>query len=89
MCRARLGGGVVSRRNRQPRQLRVDWPACRAEGLCHELLPELVDLDPWGYPVVAGEVTDDLLGHARAAVRACPRLALRLTAPPPSQRPRS
>ncbi|NYD43282.1 ferredoxin [Nocardioides panaciterrulae] len=61
------------------RRLRVDWPSCRARGLCHELLPELVDLDEWGYPVVAGEVTDALLADARAAVRACPRLALRLT----------
>lgn len=68
------------------RQLRVDWPACRAEGLCHELLPELVSLDPWGYPVVAGEVPEQLLGHARAAVRACPRLALRLTDPAPAGR---
>ena len=61
------------------RRLRVDWPSCQARGLCHELLPELVELDEWGYPVVGGEVTDDLLADARAAVRACPRLALRLT----------
>jgi ferredoxin len=60
------------------RQLRVDWPECRARGLCHELLPELVQLDEWGYPLVTGEVTDDLLADARAAVRACPRLALRV-----------
>jgi ferredoxin len=60
------------------RRLRVDWPECRARGLCHELLPELVDLDEWGYPLVTGEVTDDLLADARAAVRACPRLALRV-----------
>lgn len=60
------------------RQLRVDWPACQARGLCHELVPELVSLDEWGYPVVAGEVGDALLADARAAVRACPRLALRI-----------
>ena len=60
------------------RQLRVDWPECRARGLCHELLPELVELDEWGYPLVTGDVTDDLLADARAAVRACPRLALRV-----------
>lgn len=59
-------------------RLRVDWPSCKARGLCHELLPELVDLDEWGYPVVGGEVTPDLLADARAAVRMCPRLALRL-----------
>jgi len=60
------------------RELRVDWPECRARGLCHELLPELIDLDEWGYPVVRGVVTDDLMSEARAAVRTCPRLALRL-----------
>lgn len=58
--------------------LRVDWPACKARGLCHELLPEIVDLDEWGYPLVRGSVTDALLADARAAVRACPQLALRL-----------
>ena len=58
-------------------RLRVDWPACRARGLCHELLPEAVGLDEWGYPVV-GEVGEELLREAREAVRSCPTLALRL-----------
>ena len=58
--------------------LRVDWPACRARGVCHELLPEAVDLDDWGYPVVRTEVSPELLADARAAVRTCPTLALRL-----------
>lgn len=60
------------------RRLRVDWPVCQARGLCHELLPEIVELDEWGYPLIDGEVSDELLADARAAVRACPRLALRL-----------
>lgn len=60
------------------RELRVDWPACRARGLCFEVLPELIELDDWGYPVVTGPVTDALLADAREAVRVCPRLALRL-----------
>ncbi|QLQ15248.1 MAG: ferredoxin [Micropruina sp.] len=64
-------------------RLRVDWPNCKARGLCFELLPELVSLDEWGYPVVAGEVTAELLRDARAAVRACPHLALRLVPTPP------
>lgn len=59
-------------------RLRVDWPACRAEGLCHELVPDLVSLDEWGYPVVHGEVDESQLREARAAARQCPRLALRL-----------
>ena len=61
--------------------LRVDWPACRARGLCHELLPEAITLDEWGYPVIAGDLDDGLLREARAAVRACPTLALRLVEP--------
>jgi len=60
------------------RQLRVDWPNCKARGLCRELLPEVVEIDEWGYPVVTDTVSDDLLADARAAVRACPRLALRI-----------
>ena len=26
-------------------QLRVDWPACKARGLCFEILPEAIELD--------------------------------------------
>ena len=60
------------------RRLRVDWPACQARGLCYELLPELVALDDWGYPVIASEVPRELVRAAREAVRTCPTLALRL-----------
>ena len=63
-------------------QLRVDWPACKAHGLCAELLPELVSLDEWGYPIVVPQVQDDLLAIARGAVKACPTLALRLAQQP-------
>ena len=59
-------------------ELRVDWPACRGRGLCFELLPELIELDEWGYPVVERQVPPALVAQAREAVRACPTLALRL-----------
>jgi ferredoxin len=40
-------------------------------------VPEVIQLDPWGYPIVLpGELTDELLSHARRAVAACPALAL-------------
>ncbi len=70
-------------------RLRVDWPRCAARGLCAELLPEQVGLDPWGFPLVADdEVPRDLLDHAREAVRACPQAALRLVeVAPRSARP--
>lgn len=78
-----VGPDAGERRRRGGPQLRVDWPACRAHGLCHELLPERIGLDPWGYPLMEpGPVPRALLGHARRAVTACPTLALRLHNPP-------
>lgn len=57
----------------------VDRIACDGFGMCAELLPELIDLDDWGYPIVPdGGVPDALLDHARRAVAVCPVLALRL-----------
>jgi ferredoxin len=69
-------------------ELVVDRIACDGYGMCAELLPELIELDDWGYPIVAaGGVPDALLDHARRAVAVCPVLALRLarmsTAPVP------
>ncbi len=58
--------------------LRVDWPRCKGRGLCFELLPEVVELDEWGFPVIRGSITPDLVAGAREAVRSCPTLALRL-----------
>ena len=59
-------------------RLRVDWPRCDERGLCHELLPELVSLDEWGYPIVRGPVEPAQRAAARTAVASCPRLAVRL-----------
>ena len=63
-------------------RLRVDWPACQGRGLCFEVLPELISLDEWGYPVLEGEVPHELLGLAREAARTCPTLALRVVDSP-------
>ena len=65
------------RRFSAPLRLEVDWQACDARGLCAELLPEAVTRDAWGYPLV-DEVPRWAAGAAREAVRACPKLALRL-----------
>ncbi|GAA4557796.1 ferredoxin [Pseudonocardia xishanensis] len=60
-------------------RLRLDPIACAGHGLCADLLPEHVDLDEWGYPLVhPGPVPADVLRRARDAVAACPTLALRL-----------
>ena len=59
--------------------LRVDRIRCDGHGLCAGVIPELITLDEWGYPMVApGSVPKHLLPHARRAVAACPLLALRL-----------
>ena len=59
--------------------LRVNPIACEGHGLCAELLPELIRLDDWGYPIVDGRpVPKELLAHAQRAVEACPTVALLL-----------
>jgi ferredoxin len=61
---------------------------CSGHGLCAELLPELIRLDDWGYPIVQpGPVPEHLDAHARRAVAACPALALRLRAGGSQQTP--
>jgi ferredoxin len=60
-------------------RLTVDPIACSGHGACAELLPEWIELDDWGYPMLDGApIPDDLLPYARRAVAACPTLALRL-----------
>jgi ferredoxin len=52
---------------------------CEGHGVCAELLPELITLDEWGYPVIdPGPLPPGLERQARKAVSACPALALRL-----------
>jgi ferredoxin len=60
-------------------ELAIDRTRCDGSRLCAELLPELIRLDDWGYPIIAsGAVPAGLLSHARRAVDACPLLALSL-----------
>ena len=67
-------------------ELVIDRIACDGFGMCAELLPELIELDDWGYPiVVAGGVPDALIDHARRAVAVCPVLALKLARIPTAQ----
>lgn len=59
------------------RVLRLNPVACAGHGACAELLPEVISLDEWGYPVLApGPVPAGLARRARRAVAACPALAL-------------
>ena len=60
-------------------RLRVNPIRCDGYGHCAELLPELIALDEWGFPIVAdGPVPAGLEQEARRAVASCPRLALAL-----------
>jgi len=60
-------------------RIRVNPIACKAHGVCAELVPERIELDDWGYPIVSEEpVTGPTARHARRAVDACPTLALLL-----------
>ncbi len=60
-------------------RLRINAIACEGHALCAELLPELIRLDDWGYPILEpAEVPPGLVGLAERAVDACPTLALLL-----------
>lgn len=60
-------------------RISVDPAACDGFGYCAEMVPELMALDEWGFPVVSQhEVPGELLDAARQAARACPRRALLL-----------
>jgi ferredoxin len=57
----------------------LDPICCDAHALCAELLPEMITLDDWGYPMLTvEEVPRELERLARRAVAACPTLALTL-----------
>jgi ferredoxin len=67
-------------------RLHIDWTLCDGRGLCTELLPDTLERDEWGYPLVRNgsrepAIPYDDQSNARAAVRRCPRLALSLIAP--------
>jgi ferredoxin len=70
MTAARLTTGAM---------LRVDPISCDGRRLCAEVLPELISLDDWGFPIMReGAVPNRLRAAASEAVRICPRLALML-----------
>lgn len=59
-------------------RLEVNRIECDGYGMCAELLPELIELDDWGYPIVHSLVPKHLVPMARRAVDVCPVLALRI-----------
>jgi ferredoxin len=77
-------GRVVSRDATS--RLHIDWTRCDGHGSCAELLPDLLDVDDFGYPVARSGERDPVVPRrdrdaARHAVRNCPVMALRLYRP--------
>lgn len=68
---------------RTPQTLVLDPIACDGRGLCRDAAQGLITLDEWGFPLLPGGtlrvlIEPDDLPSARAAVHACPKLALHL-----------
>jgi ferredoxin len=60
-------------------RLRVDWILCDGYGLCGDLLPDLIELDEWRYPILRPVPVDGEFRHAaQRAVDCCPMKALML-----------
>ena len=63
--------------SRQPARLRINPIACDGIGMCIHLAPDVITVDPWGYPVISPDLlSGDELTQARKAVRGCPKRAL-------------
>jgi ferredoxin len=63
-------------------RLVVDPVACDGIGMCAHLAPDLVSVDSWGYPIIAGgPMTEREERQAKKAFTGCPRNALLLVAP--------
>lgn len=61
------------------RVIAIDRIRCDGRGVCAELVPELISLDDWGYPIVtATAVPVGMTRRVGAAVDLCPVLALRM-----------
>jgi ferredoxin len=60
-------------------RLAVDWILCDGYGLCGDLVPDLIGLDDWRYPILDSMPVDrGRLNDAQRAVDCCPMKALRL-----------
>ncbi len=74
-------------------RLHLDPTHCDGFGICAQILPEVITLDEWGFPILADtdaqptgfesdrrsvEVATDLERLAHRTVLSCPRLALHL-----------
>lgn len=69
----------MTKGSRTELHMAIDRIKCDGHGLCAELLPELIRLDDWGYPIIAADpIPERLEPLAQRAVATCPVLALAL-----------
>lgn len=67
----------------------IDWSRCDGHGLCAYIVPELIQLDRYGFPVVLGsDIPSWMERDVQKAVAMCPALALRVTGVVPGSSPR-
>ena len=60
-------------------RLAVDWILCDGYGLCGDLLPDVIGLDEWRYPILdPGPIDRARIHDAQRAVDCCPMKALKL-----------
>ena len=65
----------------------IDRIKCDGHALCAEILPELVRLDDWGYPIIApGPIPPQLMPLAQRAMESCPVLAIAIRRSDPAGR---
>jgi len=58
-------------------RLHIDAAACDGIGVCAHLAPNLIELDRWGYPILAArDLTETETASGLRAIRGCPRAAL-------------
>jgi ferredoxin len=69
-------------------RLELDPAACDGFGFCADIVPESISVDEWGFPILEGGIDQASLAAARAAVRCCPRNALRLVEAAEQSQPR-
>lgn len=67
--RDQVGHGAVS--------MRVNPVLCEGIGMCAHLAPDLITIDPWGFPILPrGALTPAQVRSARKAFQGCPKRAL-------------
>ncbi|MQY02047.1 NADH-ubiquinone oxidoreductase-F iron-sulfur binding region domain-containing protein [Actinomadura macrotermitis] len=71
--------GVLPAETEAQLRMEVDWSRCDGHGLCADVLPSLIRMDEYHYPVLPEDpIPARLEADARRAVAVCPVLALRL-----------